>query len=107
MNQMKLTVSEGGEVRLIFEQLGDGLHRRFHDAVEHVNDALRWEMIGGHQTYAVGRVNAVGSVVQVDADFRFTVLRIQQLITKRCYQNISIIIQIETYNYINKKSKEI
>ena len=41
MNQMKLTVSEGGEVRLIFEQLGDGLHRRFHDAVEHVNDALR------------------------------------------------------------------
>ena len=38
---MKLTSSEVGEVRLILQQLGDGLSGGFHDAVQHVNDAFR------------------------------------------------------------------
>ena len=37
---MKLTLSERGEMRFFFEELGDGLDGGFHDAIEHVNDAL-------------------------------------------------------------------
>ena len=52
----------------VVEELSDGLDGRFHDSVEHVDDAFGGEVIGRNQTDAVGRVDAVGSVVQVDAD---------------------------------------
>ena len=73
------TIAEGGEVRLGFEELGDGFRGRFHDSVQHVDDSLLRVVIGRHQPHAVGRVHAVRCVVHVDADLCIRIFSLQHL----------------------------
>lgn len=44
-----------------------------------MDDTLLSVVVGGNETDAVGRVDTVGSIVQVDADLGILVFRVEEL----------------------------